>query len=404
MLNPTMRLTFCQICSAWMEIAISTPRLWTSLSMTMSDRRFDNQMLWVRTICDRSGMLPISVILERNYATKNAAKYSPIPTLVPYFSRIRDLTLTLSKRCCQDLSNLTTDSLPMLESCTLSFTYPQLSSGHITILENSLRLRRVSLSNIHFPTILRLPMLLVVLELNGSVTPADCLHVLRQCPNLEELSQLSLDSPCPGDQYPNEALVLSQLRTFRIRIDEGSDGELFFDHLALPSLNCIDMMFNTDAEWPQSSFLSLISRSECRPTELSLKCAEMPEEDFVDCLRALPSLIRCHVELVNFIGGWVLGELTITGDASNHLVPNLKTFHALELYECDDDSTIDNAFMDMVESRWSPSNSSCQSRGASRLARAHLSILCDTRSSPVDDGVNDWQERLRGQGLDVLVQ
>jgi hypothetical protein len=151
-LTPTMRLTFCQICSSLRDIAISTPRLRTSLSMAISDRRFDNQILSVRTICDRSGMLPISVILRRNFATKNAVKYSAIPTLVPYFSRIQDLTLPLSKRCCQNLGDLTTDSLPMLEGCTLSFTNPQLSSGHITILENSLRLPKDSLSNIHNAT------------------------------------------------------------------------------------------------------------------------------------------------------------------------------------------------------------------------------------------------------------
>src|ERR1700733_4973654 len=41
---PGTRKVLCQVCRAWRQIALSTPGLWTSISLAVSDERFDEQM------------------------------------------------------------------------------------------------------------------------------------------------------------------------------------------------------------------------------------------------------------------------------------------------------------------------------------------------------------------------
>lgn len=356
MLCPAMRLIFCQICSAWREIAITTARLWTSIRISVSADKFNNQMLWLQTVCDRSGTLPLSVMLDYR-AYLDVLSVTPITTLVRYFPRIQQLTLKLSRRCCQMLNNFPTASLPLLESCTLSsFEGPLDQPGFITVFETAPRLRRVTFFDLYLYKTLRLPPLLTNLNLICDMTPAECLGILNRCPDLQEFSKPDLYAPFPDEQYPDSAILL-QLRTIHINIGVRSDGELFFDHLTVPSLIDLGLGVATsdmDECWPHSSFMSLLSRSRFSLQRLTLGFLDMDTQELFECLQALPSLSYVCFQEDDFVDHRLLNALIFVEGGSDNLVPKLDTFLAIDLLDPLGMSPIENSFMDMVESRWWP--------------------------------------------------
>jgi hypothetical protein len=397
---PDMRLTFCQICSMWREIAISTPMLWTTVQIAMFDDRFDGQMLWLQTSCNRAGMRPLSIRLDRgNFMANN--EQSPITTLVPYFPRIQHLTLSLSAKCCQSLSDLPMISMPFLESCSFSCTHIIDTQCRITVFETAQRLRTVSISGPSCVNILRLPSMVADLRLDCDLGPAICLDVLQQCPNLESLTGNSygirLQSSSEGDQFPDNALLLPRLKTILITFDDAEGLELLFGLIVVPALINLDMIF-TRSPWLQPRFISLLTQSACNLQKFSLSGSDMNGDEFLECLRALPSLVHCHIRDVQFIYGWVLDALVYSEGGSNNLVPRLETFAAQSFTESK--PAIRKSFMDMVESRWWLDHALHRHRGCSRLSFAKLEFNC-----PVID-LDVWrrESRLRQQGLAVYVE
>ncbi|KAJ7186501.1 hypothetical protein C8R46DRAFT_1184491 [Mycena filopes] len=59
-LSPT---SLAQICRKWRDIALSTPELWSSMSVTLESKKVDNQKTFLETWLSRSRAHPISVSL-----------------------------------------------------------------------------------------------------------------------------------------------------------------------------------------------------------------------------------------------------------------------------------------------------------------------------------------------------
>jgi hypothetical protein len=106
------REVLCQVCRAWKQIALSTPSLWTSVSMEVTDEKFDDQMSRLRTCFDRAGTLPLSLILM---CDDLFAENDPVKALIPYIPRIRVMCLKLPGSCFQTICGLPDGSLQSLQ-------------------------------------------------------------------------------------------------------------------------------------------------------------------------------------------------------------------------------------------------------------------------------------------------
>jgi hypothetical protein len=147
--------------------------------------------------------------------------------------------------------------------------------------------------------------------------------------------------------------------------------------------------------------MSLLSRSACSLQSLSLTGTNMTGREFLECLRALPSLVDCSIEDEEYLEDWVLGAL-VYSEGGHILVPKLESFSAVDCYGSISD--FDEAFMDMVESRWwpvpSPTRPPHRTREVSRLSFAELS--CPGRMLPVDVGLLQRKAKLCRQGFKHL--
>jgi hypothetical protein len=109
---------------------------------------------------------------------------------------------------------------------------------------------------------------------------------------------------------------------------------------------CADRQF-----FPHFSFISLIFRSSCSLQTLSLHNFQISENNFIECLQAIPSLQ--NLSLTNMITPKILRMLNpcvSNAGPSNNLLPNLRTI------ECsgslDPFGTDFSALVSLLRSRW----------------------------------------------------
>jgi hypothetical protein len=408
-----------QICHAWREIAISTPRLWSEVSIALRKKKFNDQMSYFRILCERAGVLPLSVSLQfqdnRDYYPRPGFRFprnqSPIPTLIPYLSRFKDLSLSLSAAGVESFCRLPVGSFPLLENCAIRVSIEGGAPEQLlptTALESAPRLQRFTLKNKYPPRInlslLRLPSHLVYLWIEGSLAPSKLLDILRQCPNLEELGQVEIKSCAPN--YTSDMIVLPHLHSLDLQVEAWYSGDTFFQCFTVPSLRNFKLYIGNEglASIPMS-LKSLLLRSSCPLEHLLLTMSDIEPETLLGCLRAVPSLVSLEVQCIVY--PQVLDALVFVpamGRLGN-LIPKLQTI-SFYGYPGGDYSSVDELFASMVESRWWPDvqgvDTSQRSGQVSRLTHAWLNKIT-APSRNINANAFKRIQKLREEGLDVTL-
>lgn len=393
-----MRSIICQVCRAWRQVAISTPRLWSDITIFLEEKRLGDQMSLLRTWCERSGALPLTIALHGSSA-RPTFEHNPVITLIPYVRRIRNLHFSVNGLHLLTFCALPDGSLQSLETLHLAgFRNTRIPSPAtaITVFQSAPRLREVCFFSINLdPYILRLPSQLTLLHSDRILTPLQFLTTLRTCSYLEDVSAC-LGPPSPTDILPNDITSLPCLLSLGLTIEEEYSGDTFFDHVTLPMLDRLKLTYKVTVEpWPQSSFLSLVSRSSFNLRALTLEWAEMSETQLLECLRKLPSLVELHIEFESFPCDTILDALRFVTDADQNLLPRLEHFKLDVSY-----GDFDESFVSMVESRWWLSTKDAP--GVTRLRCAHGSV----RESWInmDEPIASRLRKLREEGLIVSLK
>lgn len=394
-----MRLTLCQICSAWRHVAISTPRLWTDISLVLRQKHLDDKMSLLRTSCDRAGILPLSITLRRS--SDYALPQDPIVTLITYIPRIWKMNFLLSGTCFQTICALPDGSLPLLQDFYfLGVGGPIIppDAAPITVFRSAPCLRKVEILDASFdPLVLRLPHQLTSLSLDCILTPNQFFGVLCDCPNLERLDVTAERLP-DIEILPKDVISLPRLHTLLLIIDGVDSGAIFFDILALPVLDHLEVTYMGIAPWPHSSVLSLVSRSACYPTALALRSA-IWERHLLECLQALPSLVRLDIE-PQFECRALLDALQYVDREDHILVPRLQE---LDIDVDDGLHEFEESLVEMIESRWWPASAANPPfHKVARLRKVHISITC----WPMDRDVvlHERLRQFRDEGLNVVIR
>jgi hypothetical protein len=408
-----MRKVYLQICSVWRRIAISTPRLWTTISLVLIEHKFDTQMSYIRTLCERAGQLPVSISLysddNHSLRAKCSINQNPIPTLTPYVSRIKDLSLSLSETGAESFYQLPEGSLPLLESCAIEVYANDEIVGRFfptTALKYASRLRRLSLDDKWGdPSLLRLPSHLVYLCIKSALTPSNLIDILRQCPNLEELAQVKLTLSAPN--YAGDVIALPRLRGLDFCARRPwHPNDTFFQRFTVPSLRELKLLIEDDGALLPMSLKTLLLQSSCPLERLSLSLIQMDPEILLDCLRAVPSLVMLAV-LVDgpnsAISARLLLAMTFVPGNLDNLVPKLQAVSFLGSPRDGDNNSADEQFINMVESRWwLDVHGVDYSDQMSRLITAKF-YNCD-RHSPTSINARRRIDRLRREGLGITLR
>ncbi|TDL22499.1 hypothetical protein BD410DRAFT_788311 [Rickenella mellea] len=389
----TAPILLTHVCSLWRNVAVSTPDLWCRIEVGVGAKdvfehtkgwhgyvkphprpSLDAKVLeqWTR----RSGSMPLTVHI--GYPAEPELSYDgPFEIIRNVAHRWRDMLFGLPTPYLQRVVALIPTDTPLLESFAmndrsiprwvsyrdepppkrpLSFNFV---SSPLPLLQ-SLSIRAAVWFN--FNTQLNA---LQTLSLDHC-RPSNSLEILRNCPNIEELTLVYYDLMRSDElPRPESIILLSRLQKFRL-VHERYNHEYLGDeefleigkllrHLCLPSLKSFFYriaILPGDEEVPAKwNYLSrLILRSNCSIEDLEFETIRIDAASMVKCLRLSPGLKHLGVTGAA-LGEKLVNALTTPLDhtITTFMCPLLESFH---LIHWDNTRNVDLKFaMEIARSR-----------------------------------------------------
>jgi len=288
-------LILTKICRQWRAVALSTPRLWASLSVSLSKvtevSGGDVYKCWLEKA--RSVPLSIRVVHDIDVSDRNAEPLSnAVQWLRPFLSQCFDLwwhgphMQGLLDNSVQSLSRLQVTSHGNFYVSIPSPT-PQLRSAVLQSLTHDLQ----SLRSIDMPwhqlLDLKIQFALVssatFLQVVGLCTRVQWVNVSCICANVSP--QIDMQS------FPPTDVVNHTIRRLEVKVLRAGLGSLF-EALTLTALEelVICFCFPERDPWPHEQFASFITRSKCPLKRLTIHRNKGAELHLAEYLRMLPGL------------------------------------------------------------------------------------------------------------------
>ncbi|KAJ6557220.1 hypothetical protein DFH09DRAFT_540422 [Mycena vulgaris] len=339
-------LLLCRICRSWRQIALSTPSLWTILSihLDLSHSSFEWIPLWL----ERSRSLPIYLQVIWGGMSSPFRLNSVMSYVVAHLHHIRTLSINgldeihLWPAPTYPRAILTPDSVKAPFLTTIEASLP-LGSDYdwvFAVCEEAPLLQRLY-TNKYFPD--RFPSSqLTALHILEGVPINDFLLLLRDVPGLKEVA-IDLDGPSAA--HPVGGIVVAQgLSKLAITSDQHLGH--FLNHVELPGL--ADLEISQIDRWPEQEFASFLSRSSCVLTRIAFVAVHISCDRIIRCLRhkSCDSLEELAVVESIFNHDALMQHLTYRQAPFPH--PRLQTIEFMP------PSATDGLLADLVESRTLP--------------------------------------------------
>ncbi|KAF8896449.1 hypothetical protein BD779DRAFT_586597 [Infundibulicybe gibba] len=365
-------LVIASVCSRWRNLALGTPSLWCSLSITISS----NTSIAIESLIDAwiqrtsSSALSFS-ITKSDGLDKSVSVASVLRRFVPHYPRWKRVRLEYSDwRSDSGLMVLPDNALyASLEEISLNRGWwteesdIELISG---ILHSAPRLRNLTWNSQKGFTYLHCPWgQMTSVSLGHLVLLDEAISILEMCPNLSYASLAIHSRATPGStlRIPVQHRCIRSLDL----LVQGGMGHLF-QQLELPSLTNLKLRTgNSDYNmyWPNTAFRSFILRSGCHLQALEfIDSLYLSPHDIIDFLKLNSSSLRTLV-----ISNTNSKHICVTDEVFNYLTLPHDTFasnkHAggdcacpnlswLIFRSCIISSCTDRAITDMLESRSNP--------------------------------------------------
>lgn len=295
----TAPLLLCLVCWHWRQIALSVPTLWSSLLVQAGYRIGTPSLSVIKFWIGRTGKVPLSLAISQTTRPDDEQyEYteSVLRLFVPLLPRWKAVQFRFESEQPQHalLESLrpTGVNAPILEFVSLEihkWADVDLRELFTKLFQLSPNLRRFTWNREPRQSTFQgiLWQQLTHVDITHWLSPPECLDILDQCENVEELSinglvwRVSVSWP--------ETKVLSRLRCFTLCSQ--FDMSPIFDHLTLPALRELRIEPNIDRKdgerlgW--ESLRRLLDRSSCDLEKFVVVDLKLPESEIQD-LMSLP--------------------------------------------------------------------------------------------------------------------
>ncbi|KDR72859.1 hypothetical protein GALMADRAFT_125681 [Galerina marginata CBS 339.88] len=360
-----------RVCSEWRRISLATPEVWASLHIvppnvnfsnpTSSTARFQRKRELIEMWLARSGVCPLSVSLvwfagDSDDEVKLCGTL--LEVLVPLCGRWKSLDFQAPLKMFKPFKGLQVQDVPLLEGISLMDNRTPLDADvvdkwpeSLNFAESASNLRNFTLT--YFSGGIRLPSIpwsqLTVLYLESNIAfffndSREMLFNLSQCSNLQSCTlkfPLSHTASLPSFEKLDMPVVLSQLQVLCVDGDQHLHNTFHMSNtltnICAPKLRRLEILGrsgrpeNSTAPEPLAAIRSLLQKSKCPLEKLNVESMTMLPNEFVACLRLVPSLL----ELV--VHNWSVRVFTPPPTAEdgaameNHVVPEDQILKALTI-------------------------------------------------------------------------
>ncbi|KAJ7111699.1 hypothetical protein C8R44DRAFT_677317 [Mycena epipterygia] len=286
-------LTLAQVCSLWRDIALSTCRLWGSLSfrfttkipLSMSVIR-GVQLLFEKWISRAKGC-PLSLSLISSHKALPEEILSLIPSVS---SQLYRLDIRLSSADFDSLRQ-NTISFPRLQHLVINLykSWTHAPASYISIVKSAPTLRDLEVGGGVPPSVSNLqryPFLNTIeLEIHSVQTLVDILNLLPRLLHLKA----NLNDLVDGSQPMTTAPSLQSLTLF------GDATPAILDFLKLPGLCRLELRAHSIS---YSTLTAFLARSSCTLEHLAIvDCGGDDPTELIQYLRAIPSLTSLDIDV-----------------------------------------------------------------------------------------------------------
>ncbi|KAK7041705.1 hypothetical protein VNI00_008994 [Paramarasmius palmivorus] len=389
------------ICRRWREVAMETPRMWSSMTIPFQEWERDLPRLpqIIQLFLERSKTSPLT--LRMNFGTYchviPASVFDAVDFLVMHSHRWERLDF----EGCGDpfffpVFNNMDRNLPIMQHLGLTGRGHRMDGELIDIFQHARSLRSVAIKYSSLVDVFLLPRSTITTLQLELVELEILFGLLLSYDNLQhlEVSRLTDDLGLQDMWDPHFIMVArNTLRNLTIGAVDQSDICCLLRHSTFASLDTLKIagVYDTpDESWPSwdnHTLVEFLRRSSCPITTLSLKWLPITEEQIIQLLRLLPAIENLQLEefqkgirprdaVTNqFITNDFFTKCLSSTSSPTPALPrltNLKlTYHTHKLDE--------DAVMDAVMSRMQPV---CQDTGVACLASVSLTLIVNIPLPP----------------------
>lgn len=314
--------TLMLVCRYWAELAIGTPQLWSNIVFSAHD-----SLEKARRRLQRSRACPIDVSINFLTHSENSSSITEnvihaMDLVRPALWRTKSFSLNVPNRPQAHAALLRCrEDAPLLESLLIRINHSIQEDYHTNpplplFNGNTPRLRSCSFTSFNFGWDITLVSRLRVLQLGGywngfSPSTTTLLHILNQCPELEEISLRNLSDSDPemclqyGERPPPRRIHLPRLTKASFHFAGGMRVRAIFNHLSFPALQTLELCYCEEVT-PVLERLKEQSLTSLPLRHLRIETSFFSELNFMNLLRRLNSLTSL--------------ELVDCEDASSHLL------------------------------------------------------------------------------------